>query len=531
MKILLIKPPTNHFKNTAPPVSGIPLGLAYIASSLKATGHNVRIYDAIVNAPEERWDCRESENIICLGATFDEIADVVAEANPDVVGVTSQFTSQVGNVIKIAQTVKKVNQSIKVVVGGPHATVAPDSFFQNDQSVDYVVRGEGEFTMPALLECFSGLRDIESVKGVTYRSGEKIINNEPAGNISDIDVLPLPAYELLDMERYFYFNLKGKDTRERYLYPGSERSVTMITSRGCPFSCIFCSIHLVMGHRFRANSADHVLKHIQLLKDKYRVAHIHFEDDNFSFDISRFNAILDGIISRRLEITWDAPNGVRADYLNESILEKCKNSGCTYLRIGVESANEHVSKNIIRKHLDLKKVTEIAKASNKVGIDLDAFYVIGFPGEKIRQMRETINFAVSQERKYGLFPYMFTATPLLGTRLYEIVRKNGYISKDLLPENFATSTQGEGMIATEDFTPGDIEKLLRNYKIKHGLSRVIFALKYFLFHPSYLFTRIFDAFIKKPHKALLNEGLKAFIRDIFFIRYKNCINRKVGENK
>src|SRR5208283_1003875 len=196
-------------------------------------------------------------------------------------------------------------------------------------------------------------------------------------------------------------------------------------------------------------------------------------------------------IAANRNITWDTPNGVRADFLNEDILAGCKRSGCTYLRIGVESANEQVSREIVRKRLDLDKVVEIAKVCDRVGIDLEAFYIIGFPGEKIKQMKETINFAVRQERKYGLYPYdMFTATPLIGTDLYRICQEKGYLSRDLSPENLATATQGEGMISTEDFNAGDLKKLLMNFKIRHNIARVIFSVKFLLKHPRYFLIRL-----------------------------------------
>ena len=530
MNILLIKHPTTHFKNTAPPVSGIPLGLGYLAACLRRAGHNVQIYDAIVEAHEQRWGFWETKTTLRMGATWDEVKSSICKINPDVVGISCQYTSQALNAIKTAQIIKEVNRNIKVIVGGPHATVMPSAFLNKDNFVDYVVVGEGELTIVELLEHIDGRRDIKTIKGLAYFKDGEIVFNEERGFVENIDSIPLPAYDLLDMERYFYFNQKGKDGREAYIYPGYERSVSMITSRGCPFNCIFCSIHLSMGHKFRAHSVGYVLEHIRFLKDKYRINHIHFEDDNLSFDIKRFKDILDGMISEKFNLTWDAPNGVRADYINEDILNKCKLSGCTYLRIGVESANEYVSKEIIKKHLDLAKVIEVAKLAKKIGIDMEAFYIIGFPGEKIYQMRETIDFSIRQELKYGLYPYsMFTATPLLGTQLYNIACNKGYISKSISPEGLATATQGSGMIKTDDFSPTDLKKLLRNFKIRHYFSRLTFFLKFLLFNCWYFFDLFKNkAFIRRQILNILEFRLADTIANIFLDRYKNCVIRKVG---
>ena len=530
MNILLIKHPTTHFYKTAPPVSGIPLGILYVATSLKKAGHDVHVFDAIVGADEKRWGFKESGDIYMMGATWGEIKNVIRNIKPDVVGVSNQYTSQVVNAVKTAEAVKEVNSGIRVVMGGPHASVLPSTFFTETSAVDYVVMGEGELTMVELIERIDGRRDINTVKGVAFKKGGELVINERREFITGLDDMPLPAYELVDMERYFYFNERGKDGRETYRYSGSERSVSMITSRGCPFNCVFCSIHLSMGRKFRAHSAKFVIEHIKYLKETYGIKHIHFEDDNFSFNMMRFNDIMEGMIKENFKITWDTPNGVRADYLDENILKKCRMCGCTYLRIGVESANKEVSTKIIRKHLEISKATDIARLCKRIGIDLEAFYIIGFPGEKISQMKETIDFAITQERRYGLYPYdLFTATPLIGTDLYKICQEKGYISRELSSQNMATATQGEGMISTEDFTPEDLKRLLKNFRVRRFIARAIYSFKFLIRHPSYFFVRLKNrAFAEYLMRSLMRLELLAIIKDIFLCRYKNCVIKKVG---
>jgi radical SAM superfamily enzyme YgiQ (UPF0313 family) len=416
-------------------------------------------------------------------------------------------------------------------MGGPHASVMPSTFFEEPAVVDFVVMGEGENTMVELLGCLQSNGDLRRVKGIAFSEGENLIVQEKREFITDLDNLPLPAYDLLDMERYFYFNKKGRDGRESYRYPGSERSISMITSRGCPFNCIFCSIHLSMGRKFRAQSVDYVLNHIRQVKEQYRIKHIHFEDDNFSFDMARFNDILEGIIMNwRNMITWDTPNGMRADYLNEPILQKCKESGCTYLRIGVESANDEVRKKIVRKHLGLKTVLDVAKLCRKTGIDLEAFYIIGLPGETVAQMNDTIDFAIQQERSQGLTPSgLFTATPLIGTDLYKICLQRGYITKEFSSENMATATQGRGMISTEDFSPDTLKTLIKNYRRRHLIAKALYSLKFMLMHPRYLMNRFTTLFYLQQLMSLLREKkLLIMINEVFFYRYKNCVTRKVG---
>jgi len=530
MKVLLIKHPTTHFLNTAPPVSGLPLGILYIAAALRDAGHEVHLYDAIVGADEKRWGYIYKKGIYQMGATWEEIGQVVADIAPDVVGISNQYTSQVDNAIRTAQVVKQVNKDITVVVGGPHASVVPSTFFERPGMVDFVVMGEGEHTMVALLDCLKAKRNLKDLKGISYCEKGNLILQKKNALITHLDDILLPAYDLLDLERYFYFNKMGKDGRESYKYPGSERSISMITSRGCPFNCVFCSIHLSMGRRFRAHSVRYVIEHIRQVRKRYRVSHIHFEDDNFSYDMNRFNTILDNMIRNHLNITWDTPNGVRADYLNEDILQKCKKSGCTYLRIGVESANEEVSRKIIRKHLDLKTVVNAAKLCQKTGIDLEAFYIIGLPGETISQMNETIDFSIKQERSLGLAPYgMFTATPLIGTDLYKICNKRGYIQGEPSSDKMATATQGEGMLHTEDFSPDILKKLLKNFQRRHQMAKVLYSFKFIFRNPGYLLNRLASPFYLRQFMQLLKKGrLLKTVNDVFFYRYKNCVLRKIG---
>ena len=265
-----------------------------------------------------------------MGATWEEIQLVVAERRPDVVGISNQYSSQVVNALRTAQAVKEVNPDIPVIVGGPHASVMPSTFFEQPGKVDFAVIGEGETTMVELISCLERKGNPRTLDGIAYVEDGFPVLRKSRPLISDLDTIPFPAYDLVDMERYFYFNRQGKDGRESYRYPGSERSISMITSRGCPFKCIFCSIHLSMGRHYRAHSVDYVLSHIRHVREQYRVKHIHFEDDNFSFDMERFEKILDRMFASRFDITWDTPNGVRADYLNPGILQKCKESGRTY---------------------------------------------------------------------------------------------------------------------------------------------------------------------------------------------------------
>ena len=255
---------------------------------------------------------------------------------------------------------------------------------------------------------------------------------------------------------------------EQYLNPKKieyrsfkDRAISMITSRGCPFNCCFCSVHLHMGKMFRAHSANYVVNHIEHVVNKYRVKTIFFEDDNLTFDLKRFEAICDKIIEKGIKFNWETPNGVRADYLTLSLLKKMKKSGCQSVFFGVESGDQYILDNVIGKSLNLKDVMKVAKMCKEIGLKTGAFYIIGFPGEKKENMLRTVELALRLKREFDVGMHLFFATPSYGTRLYEECKKKGYIQENLTPRAFAEVRQTRGMplIKTEDFMPIEVKEI------------------------------------------------------------------------
>jgi magnesium-protoporphyrin IX monomethyl ester (oxidative) cyclase len=240
-----------------------------------------------------------------------------------------------------------------------------------------------------------------------------------------------------------------------------DRSISMITSRGCPFNCVFCAVHLHMGKAFRAHSVNYVVKHIEHVIDKYRVKTIFFEDDNLTFDIPRFDAICDRIIEGNIKFKWETPNGIRADYLTLELLKKMKRSGCQSVFFGVESGDQHVLDDIISKSLDLNAVMNVAEMCKKIRLNTAAFYIIGFPGEKKEDMLKTVEFALRLKKEYDVGMLLHVATPSCGTRLYYECKEKGYTQENLTPRAFAEvrQTTGNPLIGTQDFTPAEVKEI------------------------------------------------------------------------
>lgn len=461
MKVLLINPPQTFYQGSEPPAGNLPLGLMYIAAVLQKDGCNVEILDAFMGAGTT---FQPEGDIVNVGMSFDRIRFEVAKRKPDIVGISGPFTCQIGNAIKVSNIIKEVNQKILTVAGGPHVTLVPKEFLEEAKDVDIVVIGEGEYTMREIVEAFEGKKQFAEVLGIAYRQNSGVVVNSPRPLIENLDELPYPAYDLVDMEHYL-------QPPEGIGYRSFQnRAVSMVTSRGCPFNCCFCAVHLHMGQRFRAHSAKYVLDQIQYVVEKYKVRNVFFEDDNLTLSIQRFEAICDGLIERKIKIGWETPNGVRADCLTLELLKKMKQSGAKSIFVGVESGDQQILDKVICKSLDLNRVVEFAKNAQKIGLKTGAFYIIGFPGETKENMQRTVDFALELKRRYDVGMHLFAATPSYGTRLYEECKVKGYLPPDLSWNSFAQARQTKGMplITTNEFTPAEVKeiaaKALAEYK-------------------------------------------------------------------
>ena len=474
MKVLLIRPPivTDNPRNLGRISTGVPIGLLSVAASAEAAGHEVRVLDAVVtfdiHARHGQFQsllAEDREAEIHFGASWEVLKGAVEEYSPDVVGIGNQYSDYVIEAVETARKVKEIDRRIVTVVGGPHATVSPETFVFPGSPVDFAVLGEGERAFVDLLASLSSGIEGSAIDGVASLDSDSC-RYRPPSYIDDLDSLPLPAYHLVDMERYFVFEELGYRCRSSRA-SHSPRSLSVITSRGCPHRCIFCSIHLHMGRRWRPNSIGYVLDQVETVVKRHRVAHVYFEDDNLTVDRKRFEGILDGIRERGLSFTWSTPNGVRADGLDRDLLKKCRDTGCLMLGIGVESGDQRVLDQVVRKRLDLAKVVEVARLCREVRIDLHAFFVIGMPGETREEIQRSVDFALRLAREHDALPCVSIAKPLIGTEMYRICEERGYLTDPIPPmESLLMREQDicmRPMIRTEEFDLSDLERIYFSY--------------------------------------------------------------------
>lgn len=287
MKVLLVNPPQTLPAKTVGVLEARthpPLSLLYLAAVLEERGIEVKIVDSLVLGEELLY--RDGDNLH-FGAPWQILQQKISELKPELVGITNPFTSQLKNAIVVADLVKEISPHIPVIAGGPHAAVSPGDFL-SETNVDVVVMGEGELILPEVVNYFGGDgKDLRDIKGIAFRNGGQgdIVVNPRADPVEELDDLPFPAYHLLNLEDYFLVHEKGFKGRS---YASVSQTMPVITSRGCPFNCCFCSVHLHMGRKWRAHSAHYVLEHLKLLKDRYGVRHIDFEDDALNLNEKGF---------------------------------------------------------------------------------------------------------------------------------------------------------------------------------------------------------------------------------------------------
>lgn len=387
MRVLLIDPKVNLPIDVRNSPS---LGLAYLAAVSEQRGDEVRVLDMQV------------EDL--------PLPQVVSEFPPDVVGITAT-TVQIESAWRVARELRQVTDA-PVVLGGPHPTVLPAESVARPE-VDIVVRGEGEFTWTELCEHLEKRESMEGVAGITYGQDGEVVHNPERPVIEDVDSIPFPAYHLFRMERYS--NLQPTlDDIDGPSYP-------MLSSRGCPYRCNYCSQILPRG--WRARSPENVLSEWRWLVDELGAAEIGVLDDSFNIDRQRALAICDLIIAEGLShVPWIMINGIRANLADEELLGRMREAGCLRTAFGVESGNQRILDEVVHKQLTLDQVRAAFQAAKTVGMETIGFFIIGLPGETEETMEDTIRFACELDPVVANFSM---ATPFPGTKMYDQVLQQG----------------------------------------------------------------------------------------------------------
>jgi len=395
MDVLLVNPyDENAVKNSLGFVTP-PLNLMYLAGALENASMSVKIID---------------DDLMHMG--HEKISDLASKLNPKVVGVTST-TSTIKNALKYLESFKKVLPDSLTAIGGPHATFMPTETLKASPYLDVVVMGEGEETITELAGeyCENNQINLEEVKGIAYQDikNGNIKLNPPRPLIKDLDSIPFPARHLVPFESYSVTKKGSSD---------------MITSRGCVYSCGYCSSSLIMGKKFRTRSPENVADEIEKLLEDYGVKNIAFMDDTFMLNKRRAYAIADEIKAREIDIGFVASS--RVDMVDENLLEKLKGAGLSTLYYGVESGSQRVL-DLMKKGITLKQAEDAVKAAKDIGIEVLTSFILGFPGETRKEIDKTINFSIKLDADYSQFSIL---TPFPGTPIYHELKEKSLLDTE-----------------------------------------------------------------------------------------------------
>lgn len=389
MKTLLLLPRIEP--NTNPP-----LGIAYIASYLQKKNYEVEILDPTF----------ESKNFVL---------DRLAQKDYEVLGINA-YTMSYNLALHFANHVRQIHPKCKIIFGGIHPTILPDEVIK-EKSADFVVIGEGEITTFELLQQIEGNRNYEKVDGIAYKIDGKIIINKNRELIRDINEIPFPARELLPMKKYLRANYG------RSAWAVKQPSTNIVTTRGCPFKCSYCSSHLIFGYKCRYRSVDNILDEVEFLISEYDVKGLSIVDDTFIINKNHIYEFTEKIKSRKIKIEFIC-NG-RVDIIDRDILKALKNAGCKGIAFGVESGSQYVLDNLLKKGTTLSQIKDAFRWAFEVGIPTDGYFMIGIPGETEENIKETIKFSKTLKASAANFAITI---PMPKTELYDIALKHGEIT-------------------------------------------------------------------------------------------------------
>lgn len=464
MKVLLIQPPIQDFYRTS--VRSQPIGLAYLAASVRNHGHEAEILDCqtekrkSIPIPAElsylkdfyplndRSPFKLYSGYYRFGMEWEEIGQKIRDSKADVFGISSSFTPYRGEALEIARIVKQWDRRKMVIMGGAHVSCDPEGVLRSP-FVDYAILGEGEVRFSLLLEriAMGKAKSIERIDGAGYRRNDAIQINPLQTFIQDLDSLSHPARELLDLDRY----------RMR-----KKRSTMIITSRGCPHRCAYCSAHLVMGTSFRTRTPEAIVQEMKECQKQYGIEIFDIEDDNFTFDQQRANQLMNLVIENFGEekIELSAMNGVSFASLDEGLLKLMKKAGFKTLNLSYVSSNPQTKERTGRPKSEAA-FDEILEEVERAGLGVIAYAILGMPGQTIAEMVDTLIYLMGEGVLIG--PSIYYPTP--GTPLFERCKQD-----DILPPHQCQWRSSAFPIETKEFSRIDLVTLFR-------LARVINFIK------------------------------------------------------
>jgi len=418
MRVLLLSTPHPLEESPLPPLS-----LSYLAGVLAREGIEVKILDFLVTRYDARKLRRELE-----------------EYRPQLVGATC-VTLNYPIARRMLRVCKAYDSGIFTIIGGPHVTFALEETLLESPWIDAIVIGEGEKTLLELARAVEEDKDIHRVHGIAFADGGMVVKTPPQTPIENLDELPLPARELLPMARYRALGTP----------------CTVITSRGCPFSCIFCSGRRMFGPKVRFRSPGLVVDEIEKLQHDFGLAKINIVDDTFTLNHNHTRAVCQEMLRRNLKLKWSV--FARVDRISEDLARLMNRAGCEWVLFGVESADEEILKTI-RKGITPEEVRRGVKIAAEAGINVFNSFIFGLPGESRETAHKSLAFGDELYQEYGAKYGFHMLSPLPGTEIYERAKDYGI---RILSRNWARYNANEPITETATMSTEMVKEVMSFY--------------------------------------------------------------------
>ena len=515
MKVQLVHPPLylNVHAMTALRPS-LPLGLAYVAAALREAGHEVSLVDAVALAPEQVTRSSMKKQLFALGLTVEQIVERL-DPKADVFGVTNMWTFSWPLVRELLVQMKARFPNTPIVCGGEHFSGLPELSMQQ-APIDFVIRGEGE---EGAVEVISGLRlgkdkvDWSEVAGIWYRdaSGTPVSSKRPRERIKDIDRLPWPAWDLIDVDVY---NQQGFING---LNQG--KTVPILATRGCPYQCTYCASPNMWTTRWYARDPKDVVDEMQFYKQHHGATNFPFQDLTAILKRDWIIAFCNELKARKLDVTWQFPSGTRCEVIDDEVARLLAETGGKSLALAPESGSERTRK-LIQKRMKTESLLEAVKASVKAKLNVTIFIVIGFPHDTDEDLKQTRKL-VRQLGRMGIddiaVGFFF---PIPNTQLYHELMEKGRVTladEFLLTPIFANE---EKLLAENNYCEQLDHKQLTRWKYR--LLSNFYATS-FLFHPTRPFRILWNALRGKETRKL--ETYLVDLRKKLGIAVRNRLGR------
>jgi len=452
MKVLFVIPENKSmFGDGKSPPPHPHVGVAYLIAVLKKNNIKTAVFDEGIEEKKEA------------------VYKLIEEYQPDVIGITG-FSYAYGF---LEDTIKRIKRRSKVplIVGGPHISATNQEMLKSTK-VDFAFKGEGEVAfLKFLKELKKKNPDFNKVPGLIWKKGKKIIENTKPAFIKELDKLPFPDYQAFKLEKY-------------PCYP--ERSLPILTSRGCPFNCNYCSVRLSMGRSFRPRSPANVVAEMRYWYKK-GFKSFDINDDCFTLDLARAEKICDLLIKAKLKVKLQLYNGIRVDRITLRLLKKLKKAGCIFIAYGCEAGNEETLRRI-KKNISLDQVRKAVDWTNKAGINNAVNFIIGHQEETYEQALDSLRFAKSLPSNFVNF---YNLVPYPGTEVYDWAMKKAKFlvnKKTFLKEiSYRDNTP---IFETKKFTKKQREEVMKKGFALYEKKILRFRLGPILGPIVYVFTRI-----------------------------------------